>query len=42
LAAVSEANGNGIHLDCGYRIDVLVEDTLIVERPLMPGVGPGN
>jgi len=31
MAAVSAANGNGIRLDCGYRIDVLVEDALVVE-----------
>ena len=31
MAAVSEANGNGVHLDCGYRIDILVEDRLILE-----------
>jgi GxxExxY protein len=27
----SPSNTKGIHLDCGYQIDVLIEDELIVE-----------
>lgn len=30
----------GVHLDCGYRIDVLVEDSLIVELKAVEDLEP--
>ncbi|HOY59882.1 MAG TPA: GxxExxY protein [Verrucomicrobiota bacterium] len=30
----------GVHLDCGYRIDVLVEDSLIVELKAVEALEP--
>jgi GxxExxY protein len=33
-------NYRGVHLDCGYRLDLLVEDAVIVELKAIDGMTP--
>ena len=33
-------NYQGVHLDCGYRLDLLVEDAVVVELKAIEGLSP--